>query len=121
MRYELLGDRILVKVLDANERTSGGLWIPETARDGSPWMRAEVLGVGTGRLMTTGVLVPLSVAIGDVVEFFRTVTPGDQMVYTLEDGGEALIIREQAVFAIIRDLNSTPPLLDASGNQVVLQ
>jgi chaperonin GroES len=121
VRYELLGDRILVKVLDANERTSGGLWIPEMATDNTPWMKAEVLEVGTGRLMTTGVLVPLQVKRGDAILFFRNMQPGDQLVVPIDGGEEALVIREQAVLMILHDLNSTPPLLDSSGNQVVLQ
>jgi len=121
MRYELLGERLLVKVLESRERTRSGLYIPDLVTDNTPWMKAEVLEVGTGRLMTTGVLVPLQVAKGDVLIFFRSMTPGDQLVVPLDDGEEGLVIREGSVLAILRDLDKASSLVDDAGRPVVIQ
>ena len=121
MRYELLGERLLVKVLETGERTKGGLYIPEVATDNTPWMKAEVIEAGCGRLMTTGTLVPLQVKRGDVIIFFRSMQPGDQLVVPLDDGEEGLVIREGSVLAILRDLDKASMLVDDGGRRVVLQ
>lgn len=121
MRYELIGERLLVKVLETNERTKGGLFIPEVVTDGTPWMKAEVLEAGSGRLMTTGVLVPLVVAKGDVILFFRSMQAGDQLVVPLDDGEEGLVIREGSVLAILRDLEKASTLLSVDGKTMVMQ
>ena len=121
MRYELLGERLLVKVLETGERTKGGLFIPSVATDNTPWLKAEVLEAGNGRLMTTGVLVPLQVAKGDVIIFFRSMQPGDQLVVPLDDGEEGLVIREGSVLAILRDLDKASTLLSAEGKAIVMQ
>jgi chaperonin GroES len=120
VRYELLGERLLVKVIENNERTRGGLYIPEMATDGTPWMKAEVIEVGTGRLMTTGVLVPLQVAKGDCILFFRSMQPGDQLCVPLDDGEEGLVIREGSVLAILRDLNAGSTIVDTEGKALVM-
>lgn len=120
MRYEIIGDRLLVKVLETGERTKGGLFIPEIATDNTPWMKAEVIEAGSGRLMTTGVLVPLTIAKGDVVIFFRTMQPGDQLVVPLDDGEEGLVIRETAVLARLHDLNAGSTIVDADGKSLVM-
>lgn len=122
MRHEIIGDRLLVKVLETGERTKGGLYIPEIATDNTPWMKAEILGVGTGWIsMQTGQLIPLpSVAVGDVVIFFRTMQPGDQLVVPLDDGEEGLIIRYTAIFEILRDLNAGSTIVDAEGKALVM-
>lgn len=122
MRHEIIGDRLLVKVLETGERTKSGLYIPEIATDSTPWMKAEILGVGTGWIsMQTGQLIPLpSVAVGDVVIFFRTMQPGDQLVVPLDDGEEGLIIRYTAIFEILRDLNAGSTIVDAEGKALVM-
>lgn len=122
MRYELIGERLLVKVLEENERTNGGLWIPQIATDGTPWMKAEVIEAGCGRLMTTGVLVPLQCAKGDVIVFFRSMQPGDQLAVPTDDDPNAkqhLVIREGSVLAILRDLNAGSAIVDAEGKAMV--
>lgn len=119
MRYELLGERILVKVLETGERTKGGIIIPAIATDNTPWMKAEVIEAGCGRLMTTGVLVPLQVQKGQIILFFRSMQPGDQLVVPLDDGEEGLVIREGSVLAILHDLDKTSGLLGADGKAMV--
>lgn len=120
MRYELLGERLLVKVLETGERTKGGLYIPDVATDNTPWMKAEVIEAGCGRLMTTGTLVPLQVQKGDCIIFFRSMQPGDQLVVPLDDGEEGLVIREGSVLAILRDLDTASTIVDAEGKALVM-
>lgn len=121
MKFEMLGDRLLVKVLKSSDRTDGGLWIPEIATDGTPWLKAEVKAVGTGRLMQSGTLVPLQTKVGDVVLFFRTSVGGEQLVVPLEDGSEGLCIREQNCLAILRDLDKVTSITSVDGHNLVLQ
>jgi co-chaperonin GroES (HSP10) len=122
MRHEIIGDRLLVKVLETGERTKGGLFIPEIATDNTPWMKAEILGVGTGWVsMQSGLQIPLpNVKVGDVVIFFRTMQPGDQLVVPLGDGEEGLIIRYASILEILHDLNTGSTIVDADGKALVM-
>ena len=120
MRYEIVGERLLVKVLETGERTKGGLYIPEIATDNTPWMKAEVLAVGSGWLMNTGVQVPLPAVVGDVILFFRTMQPGDQLVVPLDDGEEGLVIRFASVLSFLRDLNVGSTIVDSDGKALVM-
>src|SRR4051812_1654951 len=121
MRVEMLYDRLLVKVLDQSNKTKGGLWVPDIALENTPWLRAEVLEVGHGRLATNGTVVPLRVQKGDVILFFRNISNGEQLVFADENGDEQLIIREPNVMAILRDLKPSTGLLDTEGREIVLQ
>lgn len=121
MKYEMLGSRLLVKVLQSGDRTRGGLYIPEMATDGTPWLKAEVLAVGAGRLMTTGVLVPLQVNVGDTIVFFRTSTGNEQLVVPLEDGTDGLCIQEGNVLAILRDLDKVSMLTAPDGRNLMME
>ena len=120
MKYDMLYDRLLVRVLESNERTSGGLWIPQMAIDGTPWQRGEVVAVGHGRLMSSGETIPLRASVGDVVIFFRSSTAGEQMVFPSE-GEELLCIREPNILCILRDLEKASLLVDGGGKAMVLQ
>src|SRR5678809_440702 len=57
VRYEPLYDRILVRLLKPDERTKAGLFVPQIAADNTPYLKAEVLAVGQGRITTTGNVV----------------------------------------------------------------
>lgn len=120
MKYRIVGERLLVKVLETGERTRGGLYIPEMATDNTPWMKAEVLGVGSGWLMNTGVLVPLPAAVGDVVIFFRSMQPGEQLVLPLDNGEEGLVIRFASVLTFVDDLDAGSTIVDADGKALVM-
>lgn len=67
--FEPLYDRIVVRRLDAAERSRGGILIPETAKE-KP-QEAEVLAVGTGRLSERGEMTPLVLKVGDRVVFSK--------------------------------------------------
>lgn len=120
MKYRIFGDRLLVKVLETNERTRGGIIIPDLVTDNTPWMKAEVLAKGTG-MISAGVVFPLPVEVGEIVVFFRTMQPGDQLVVPLEDGEEGLVIRFQACLGALEDLERTSSLVSAEGKPMVLQ
>ena len=68
MKFRPLHDRVLIEVLDSEEKTAGGIIIPDSSRrlDNS----GEVVGLGDyGRLTKTGIEVPFEVKIGDIVYF----------------------------------------------------
>ncbi len=68
-----LGDRIVVKVLESEERTEGGIYLPDTAKE-KP-QKGEVVAVGPGRLIESGPkageVIPLEVKVGDKVLFSK--------------------------------------------------
>ncbi|MFM7540515.1 MAG: co-chaperone GroES [Planctomycetota bacterium] len=83
-----LEDRVVVSPLEAEEKTSGGIFIPEAAKE-KP-QRGKVLAVGPGKRTDSGELIPLTVAVGDVVVYGRysgnDVKVGDNEVKILREG-----------------------------------
>jgi chaperonin GroES len=67
MKFRPLHDRIVVKRIDAEEKTAGGIIIPDTAKE-KP-QQGEVIAVGPGARNEQGQLVPLDVRVGDRVLF----------------------------------------------------
>ena len=89
-----LGDRVVLEREEANERTSGGIFLPDTARE--QLNRGVVLGVGTGRLSDDGSRIPLQVREGDRVIFSRW--SGEEF----ESGDRKLVlVREDDILAVI--------------------
>ena len=88
-----LGDRVVVKVIEAEEKTAGGIILPDTAKD-KP-QEGEIMAVGTGRVLENGSRLDLEVKVGDRVIFSKyggtEIKVGDQ---------EYLIIRESDLLAI---------------------
>ena len=94
MNIRPLHDRILVKRLQEQERTAGGLYIPDTAKE-KP-IEAEVIAVGNGKILEDGTVRHLEVKAGDKVLF------GKYSGTEVKIGGEEhLILREDDVLAII--------------------
>jgi len=120
MKYRIFGDRMLVKVLETGERTQRGIVIPEVATDNTPWLKAEVLAKGTG-MISAGVIFPLPVEVGEVVVFFRSMSPGDQLVVPLDTGEEGLVIRFQSCLGAIEDLHTASALVSVDGKAMVMQ
>lgn len=89
-----LKDRVLVKRVDQEERSPGGIIIPDTAKE-KP-MEGEVLAVGAGNRDNNGDLHPLDVKVGDRIMFGKW---GGTEVKI--DGSEYLIIKEQDILGII--------------------
>ena len=64
-----LGDRIVIKVIEDNEQTSGGIFIPDSAKE-KP-QKGEVVAVGLGNLNDKGEREPMDVKVGDVVLYAK--------------------------------------------------
>ena len=94
MNIRPLHDRILVKRLAEQERTAGGLFIPDSAKE-KP-IEAEVIAVGNGRMLEDGTVRKLDVKAGDKVLFGKY--SGSEVKL---DGEEYMIMREDDVLAII--------------------
>jgi chaperonin GroES len=87
-----LDDRVVVEPLEAEERTAGGIVLPDTAKE-KP-QRGKVLAVGAGKLLETGKRADLSVGVGDEV-LFGKYSGSDVEV----DGKTLKIMRESDVLA----------------------
>jgi len=94
MKLKPLGDRIVVKVLSQEEKTKGGIVLPETAKE-KP-QEGEVIAVGTGKVLDNGQKLPLEVKVKDKVLFSKY---GGTEVKV--DGEEYLILSERDVLAIL--------------------
>jgi chaperonin GroES len=94
MRIEPLGDKIVVKRTEADEKTSGGIVLPDTARE-KP-QQGRVLSVGQGRLLNDGNRASPQVAEGDRVLFSNY--SGTEIEV---DGQEVLILNESDILAIL--------------------
>jgi chaperonin GroES len=93
-QFRPLHDRILVKRIEAEEKTPGGIIIPDTAKE-KP-IEGEVLAVGPGARDETGAVRPLDVRVGDRVLFGKW--SGTEV---LIDGEDRLIMKEADVFGVI--------------------
>jgi chaperonin GroES len=94
MAIRPLDDRIVVKALEAEDKSSGGILLPDTAKE-KP-QRAKVLAVGEGRLTDEGRRIPLSVKAGDEILYGKYA--GTEIKWK---GEELKILRESEVLALI--------------------
>ena len=94
MSFKPLNDRVLVKRLESEEKTAGGLFIPDTAKEKPS--RGEVVAVGPGKRDDCGKRVPMSVKAGDIVLFNKYAGTEIKL-----DGEEHLVMREDDILAII--------------------
>ncbi len=97
MNVKPLGDRIVVRRFAAQEKTAGGILLPDTAKN-KP-QKGEVLAVGPGRLLKDGTRRPLQVKNGDKILF--TNWAGDE--FREKPGSEILLMREEDVLAVIEE------------------
>jgi chaperonin GroES len=89
-----LGDRVLVQRVEAEERTSGGILLPDTAKEKPK--EGVVIALGNGKVLDTGERSEFSVKVGDRVLF--TAYGGTDVKY---DGDEYLIMREDDILGVI--------------------
>jgi chaperonin GroES len=94
MKFRPLHDRVVVRRLEAEEKTAGGIIIPDTAKE-KP-MEGEVIAVGPGARDEAGKLVPLDVMDGDRILFGKW--SGTEVKL---DGEELLIMKESDIMGII--------------------
>ena len=69
MTIRPLGDKIVIKVIEDAEQTSGGIFIPDSAKEKS--QRGEVIAVGTGKTNDKGEKDPMEVKVGEIVLFAK--------------------------------------------------
>lgn len=96
-RIKPLGDRVLVEPLAKEQKSKGGIIIPDTAGGERP-EQGTVIAVGDGRLTDDGVLLPLSVKKGQKI-IFTKYGPDEIKI----DGKEYLIIKEENILGIIEE------------------
>jgi len=94
MKFRPLHDRVVVRRLEAEEKTAGGIIIPDTAKE-KP-MEGEVIAVGPGARDEAGKLVPLDVKGGDRILFGKW--SGTEVKL---DGEELLIMKESDIMSIL--------------------
>lgn len=96
MKVKPLGDRVVVRRQAAEEKTSGGILLPDSAK-GKP-QKGKVLAVGSGRLLKDGSRRGLQVKEGDTIIF--TTWAGDEFREG-HGGGEILLMREEDILAVV--------------------
>ncbi len=94
MKVRPLQDRILVERLQEEEKTKGGIIIPDSAKE-KP-MQGKVVAAGSGRLTEDGKKIPMDVKVGDIV-LFAKYSGNDVKI----DNKEYLIMKEDDVLAIV--------------------
>ena len=95
MNLKPLADRVIVKAAEAEEKTKGGIILPDTAKE-KP-MQGEIVAVGTGKVAEDGKVIALEVKVGDKVLYGKY--SGTEINV---DDTEYLIMRESDIFAIIK-------------------
>jgi len=94
MNLKPLNDRVIVKRIEEEQKTAGGIIIPDTAKE-KP-IQGEVLAVGNGKLMEDGSRRPLDLKAGDKVLFGKYAGTDIKV-----EGDELLIMREDDILAIV--------------------
>ena len=94
MKFRPLHDRVVVKRIDAEEKSAGGIIIPDTAKEKPS--QGEVLAVGPGGRDEAGKLIPIDVRVGDRVLFGKW-SGTDVKI----DGEELLIMKESDVMGVV--------------------
>lgn len=94
MNLKPLNDRVLVKRLESEEKTAGGLYIPDTAKEKPS--KGEVVAVGPGKTADDGKTIAMQVKAGDMVLFNKYAGTDVKL-----DGVDHLVMREDDILAII--------------------
>ena len=93
MKFRPLNDRVLIKRIESESKTAGGLFIPDNAKE-KP-QEGQVLAVGEGRHLENGKVRPCEVKVGDKI-FFRKYAGNEVTI----DGVEHTILREDEILAV---------------------
>lgn len=94
MNVKPLADRVIVEPLEAAEKTAGGLYIPDNAKE-KP-QKGRIVAAGPGKLSDTGAIMKMEVKAGDTILYGKY--SGTEVVI---EGKEYLIMRESDVLAVI--------------------
>ena len=93
MKIRPLGDKVVVKASTAEEKTLGGIVLPDSAKE-KP-QQGAVVAVGPGRQLDSGDRAPMSVSVGDVVIYSKY--GGNEIKL---DGEELLILDQDSIYAV---------------------
>ena len=96
MKIRPLGDKVVVKTSTADERTAGGIVLPDAARE-KP-QQGTVVAVGPGRLLENGERAPMALKEGDTVIYSKY--GGNEIKL---DGQELLILDQESIYAVKAD------------------
>lgn len=96
MKIQPLGDRVIIKPLEAETKTKGGIVLPDTAKE-KP-QEGEVIAVGKGKVLENGTTKALEVKVGDKVLYGKY--SGNEI--TTKEGEELLIMREEDILGIVK-------------------
>ena len=96
MNFRPLHDRVLVRRIEADEKTAGGIIIPDTAKEKPS--QGEVISVGPGGRDESGKLIPIDIKAGDRVLFGKW--SGTEVKI---DGEDLLIMRESDILGIVEE------------------
>ena len=96
MDIKPLGDRVVVKALEAESKTRGGIVLPDTVKE-KP-QEGKIVAVGKGKVMENGSIAPMEVKVGDKVLYGKY--SGNEI--TTKEGEELLIMREEDILAIVK-------------------
>ena len=96
MKIQPLSDRVIIKPLEAADKTKGGIVLPDTAKE-KP-QEGEVVAVGKGKILDDGKTHTPEVKVGDRVLYGKY--SGTEI--TTKDGEELLIMKEEDIFAIVK-------------------
>ncbi len=99
MKFVPLQDRILVRRIDVDEKTAGGIIIPDTAKE-KP-MKGEVIAVGPGARTEKGEILPMEIKVGDHIVFGKW--SGAEVKI---DGEDLVIMKESDVLGILEEAKS---------------
>jgi chaperonin GroES len=94
MKIRPLHDRVIVKRVEEERKTPGGIVIPDNAAEKPD--QGEVLAIGTGKVMEDGKVRPLAVKVGDRVLFGKYSGSSVKL-----DGDELLVMREEDIMGVI--------------------
>jgi len=94
MKLKPIADQVVIRPLEAEDRTPGGIVLPDTAKEKST--RGEVVAVGSGRCLPSGKVVPLAVKAGDKVIYSKYA--GSEVKI---EGKEYKIVQESEILAVI--------------------
>ena len=97
MDIKPLGDRIIVRPLEAEEKTRGGIVLPDTAKEKPN--EGKVIAVGRGKILEDGTVRALELKVGDRVLYGKY----SATEISTKDGEELLIMKEDDVLAVVGD------------------
>ena len=95
MKLRPLGDRVIVKAMSKEEKSKGGIILPDTVDKERP-EQGEVSAVGPGKLLENGLRAPMNVKVGDKI-VFKKYSPDEVKI----DGIEHLVLSESDVMAVV--------------------